>query len=120
MSGIVIMILKFMSWTTIYVTGKEGFNEEVLKHLMQADFEVMPGSSGKEPKVSLYWVDESVSLRDFKKAIGAKIVFKYRLQFFSTLEEIENAQALNSKLTAREEAMIREMINWESHQMKSA
>ena len=102
-----------MSWNTIYITGKAGFKEEVSEILEGSDFPVMPGSTGNEQDISLYWIDDSLPLRDFKKAIGSKVLFKFRLQFFSSLEELKNEQEKINSLTPREEAMIREMNEWQ-------
>jgi hypothetical protein len=104
-----------MSWNTIYITGKSGFKEEVSKSLQDSD-SVMPGSTGNDQDVSLFWIDETLPLRDFKKAIGSKILFKYRLQFFNSLEELQRQQENNTSLTPREEAMIREMNEWQTTQ----
>jgi hypothetical protein len=101
-----------MSWTTLYITGKPGFKEEVSKSLDDSDL-VMPGSTGNDQEVSLFWIDDTLPLRDLKKAIGSKIVFKYRLHFFCSLEELQRQQEKNTSLTPREEAMIREMNEWQ-------
>ena len=45
----------------------------------------MPGYAN-ETGLTLFWVDEAASLRSFKKAIGAKTIFKYRLRFFASVE----------------------------------
>jgi len=104
-----------MSWNTIYITGKSGFKEEVSKSLEDSD-SVMPGSTGNDHDVSLFWIDDTLPLRDLKKEIGSKIVFKYRLRFFSSLEELQRQQEKNTSLTPREEAMIREMNEWQTTQ----
>jgi hypothetical protein len=105
---------KVMGWTTIYISGKEGFEQEVLKSLRHADIDYMPGSLGVQGGPSLFWLPESLPLREFKKAIGAKTVFRYRLQFFSSLEELEKSLDQRSeRLSPREEAMIREMNAWQ-------
>lgn len=103
-----------MSWNTLYITGKPGFKEEVLESLEDSDLPIMPGSTGNEQDIILFWVDDTLPLRSFKKAIGGKVVFKYRLQFFSTLEERPQVQEKKSSLTPREEAMIREMNDWQN------
>lgn len=103
-----------MSWNTLYITGKPGFKEEILEKLDSADLPFMPGSTGNEQEISLFWIDDSLPLRDFKKAIGSKTVFKYRLQFFNSLEELQQEQEKNTSLTPREEAMIREMNEWQN------
>ncbi len=110
------LIREHMSWNTIFITGKPGFRQEVLKNLNDSDISIMPGSTGNEQDVSLFWIHENLSLRDFKKAIGSKIVFKYRLQFFNSLEELQVQQEKNTSLTPREEAMIREMSEWQTTQ----
>jgi len=101
-----------MGWNTIYITGRPGFKEEVSKSLEDSD-SVMPGSIGNDHEVSLFWIDESLTLRDFKKEIGGKTIFKYRLQFFNSLEELQHQQEKNNSLTPREVAMIQEMSEWQ-------
>lgn len=66
----------------------------------------------------LIWVKENSELKELKKAISAKVVFKYRLQFFSTLEEFDQSHAKNNILqfTPAEEAMVRKMHEWEENQ----
>jgi hypothetical protein len=80
-----------MNWTTLYIQGKSGFGPEVLKNLEQSEFDFLKGYL-LESGVCLYWVDEKANLRDFKTAIGAKTIFKYRLQFYSTIEEMVESQ----------------------------
>ncbi len=103
-----------MSWNTLYITGKEGFKEKVLESLEDSDLSIMPGSTGNDQDIILLWIDDSLPLRDLKKAIGSKIVFRYRLQFFNTLEEWQQSQRNITSLTDREEAMIREMNEWQN------
>jgi hypothetical protein len=84
-----------MNWATLYIQGKEGFDKDILKNLEQSGVDFLYGTS-LESGVSLYWVNEKVKLRDFKMAIGSKTVFKYRLQFYTTAEDMIEAQpALN-------------------------
>lgn len=78
-----------MGWITVYVTGKSDFREEVLKRLESSDVNFMPGYTGPSDEADaheLYWLDETVALRKFKEGIGAKLIWKYRLQFFTSLE----------------------------------
>jgi hypothetical protein len=104
-----------MSWNTLYITGKVGFKEKVLENL-DSDLPIMPGSTGNDQDIILLWVDENLPLRKLKKAIGSKIVFKYRLRFFPTLEELQSLQSKDTSLTDREEAMIRKMNEWQNTQ----
>ncbi len=102
-----------MSWNTLYIAGRPGFKEEVLESLENSNLSILPGSTGNELDLILLWVDDHLLLREVKKAIGSKVVFKYRLNFFSTLEEHQQMLEKNSLLSPREEAMIREMNNWQ-------
>jgi len=102
-----------MSWTTLYITGKPAFREEVLRNLEDSKLSFLPGSTEGEKDLILLWVDENLPLRDLKKAIGSKTVFKYRLQFYSSLTQLQ-AEDKKDTLTPREQAMIREMTDWES------
>jgi len=101
-----------MSWTTLYITGKPNFKEEILHNLDKSEISFLPGNTEGETDLVLLWVDESLPLRDLKKAIGSKTVFKYRLQFFTSLSQ-HQAQEKKDPLTPREQAMIREMADWE-------
>lgn len=107
-----------MAWTTLYITGKPDFKEEVLQNLESSEISFLPGSDADE-NLFLVWVDENLPLRDLKKAIGSKTVFKYRLQFFTTLTQ-RQAEVNKEALTPREAAMIREMNDWEGKYRHSA
>lgn len=94
-----------MGWTTIYITGKGDFREEVLKKLEGSSVNFMPGNTGSSAGMAthdLYWLDEKVDLRAFKQAIGSKLIWKYRLTFFATLEAFIEAQK-NSKVAREDE-----------------
>jgi hypothetical protein len=107
-----------MAWSTLYISGKKEFQEEVLRNLRHSNVSYLPGSGG-DPDLLMLWVDEKAPLRDIKLAIGSKTVFKYRLQFFTDLDQ-HKADKKKDKLTPREEAMIREMSNWEARYRYSA
>src|SRR6478752_5643129 len=99
-----------MNWITIYISGKPGFEKEVSDNLESSDFAFMPGSL-EENGLALYWINEFADLRAFKKAIGSKTVFKYRLQFYSSVEEfveLQNNVRINF-FTKEEQALIRKM-----------
>jgi hypothetical protein len=38
---------------------------------------------------ALYWLRDDLDLKEFKLAIGAKYVWKHRMRFFSTIEEMK-------------------------------
>jgi len=104
-----------MSWTNIYISGRPGFEAEVTHQLERSGFDFLPGYTAGEDGLSMYWINEKAKLRDFKKAIGAKTIFDFRLHFFSSAEAFRDSENKKSllRLTPREEAMIREMHEWE-------
>lgn len=84
-----------MNWITVYITGKVDFREEVRKKLESSDINFMPGYTGASADMDthdLYWLDDKVDLRQFKQAIGSKLVLKYRLNFYTSLEAFIEAQ----------------------------
>ncbi len=84
-----------MGWITLYITGNADFREEVLKKLEASDVNYMPGYTGGSSELDtheLYWLDEKVDIRTFKEAIGSKLIWKYRLRFFLSLEEFIESQ----------------------------
>ena len=100
-----------MNWITIYISGKPGFEKEVRENLEGSDFAFMPGSQ-EDNGLALYWINEKADLRDFKKAIGSKTVFKYRLHFYSSVEEFVESHNNNVRVnffTKEEQALIRKM-----------
>lgn len=74
-----------VGWTTIYINGKAGAEAEILHNLQHSGFNFMPGYANEKGLI-LFWVDEAESLRSFKKAIGSKTIFKYRLRFYTNVE----------------------------------
>jgi hypothetical protein len=82
-----------MNWNTIYIRGRFDFREEVNRRLEHSRLRVMPGSLGTtEEAAEMYWVADQVALKDFKRAIGAKTIWKYRLRFYTSLEEFIEAK----------------------------
>jgi hypothetical protein len=98
-----------MGWITIYITGKSDFREEVLKRLEGSEVNFMPGNTGASSDMDthdLYWLDERVDIRAFKQAIGSKLIWKYRLSFFTSLEAfIESQKNLRQERELQEEDM---------------
>lgn len=74
-----------MEWKTVYIIGRKGFFEEVIKNLDKSDITFMSGYQNTDSH-ELVWIPEAMTIREFKEAIGAKTVFRYRLQFFVSLE----------------------------------
>lgn len=103
-----------MSWITVYISGKSDFRQELKRKLDYSSIPHMPGYietyPGQDP-ADLYWLDGTVSLRKLKEKIGGKLIWKYRLRFYLTLEEFMASQQNPSDngFTHREREMITEM-----------
>ena len=106
-----------MTWTTLYINGRSGFKEAVLHKLAITSRFYLPGSADSENDLLLYWVDNTLPLRDFKNEIGSKLIFKYRLQFHFSVPS-ENRDS--SKLTVQEQALVKKMSVWEEQYRHSA
>jgi hypothetical protein len=110
-----------MNWLTIYITGKSDFRDEVLKKLESSNVNFMPGYTGGSVGYDthdLYWLDDKVDIRKFKEAIGSKLVWKYRLNFFTSLEafiESQNAEKKSLEFTPEESALLAKMQASEYH-----
>ena len=59
----------------------------------------------------LYWLDGTVDLRKFKETVSAKLIWKHRLHFFTSLEDFLHSQEARraTEFTSREREMIDEM-----------
>ncbi|MBL0744352.1 hypothetical protein [Chryseolinea lacunae] len=85
-----------MEWTTVYLRGKANFENDVRHNLEHSSFTFMPGFSN-ERGLTLYWIEDKHCLRDFKKAIGSKTIFKHRLRFYNSIEEFVESKHNVSK-----------------------
>jgi len=104
-----------MNWNTIYIIGNDDFWEDVNKKLSHSELTFLPGYVEELPDnkhQGLYWLDNQVSLREFKEAIGGKLVWKYRLTFLHELEQPKKTDTdLSGSLefSAKENALIQAM-----------
>ena len=84
-----------MSWTTIYITGRPEFQRKVRKKLKHSNLDFMPGYVDNTMATvtrDLYWLNDQTELREMKEAIGSKLVWKYRLKFYASLEAFLQSQ----------------------------
>ena len=85
-----------IQWVTLYLTGNEDFRKEVREAMDRTELKFMPGFVETQPTGvthDLYWVDALTPLRQLKEAIGAKLIWKYRLKFYCSLEDYMKASA---------------------------
>ncbi|HBK87120.1 MAG: hypothetical protein U0289_14355 [Cyclobacteriaceae bacterium] len=103
-----------MSWTTVYISGTTDFRDDVRRKLAHSDQRTMPGYIENYPGEAthdLYWIDDRSTLKSFKEAIGAKLIWKHRLRFYESLEAFHAAMpgTTTSEFSQREREMIEEM-----------
>lgn len=104
-----------MNWNTIYIKGNGDFRDEVRRRLEHSSVRFMPGAMEMSPldhRHDLYWLDDTIELREFKKAVGSKVILKYRLRFFTSLAdflEAENPKPVSTDFTSDEVNMITSM-----------
>lgn len=79
---------------TIYIKGIKKYKASLIKGLDKSNLidgvDYIQGLAGEDH--ALYWLNENLSLREFKLAIGAKFVFKHRMRFYDTIEEMNPAK----------------------------
>jgi hypothetical protein len=97
-----------MYWTTLYIKGRNGFKPVVLVKLKGV---ILHGSSQPDHDLLMVWTKGGKSLRSLKLMIGADVIFKYRLQFFTDLNGHLHAKSVedNQHLSTREREMLQEM-----------
>lgn len=97
---------------TIYIVGNPGFAELHHKRLDdnsrflrgQVNVEI----PGKE--VQLLWVHHRKALKELKKAIGAELIWKYRLRFYFELEEFTERLQEKQEMSAEEKKLMKKMM----------
>jgi hypothetical protein len=70
-----------MAWKTLYVTGRSGFDLELIHRLKRSGEDFLTGSFNTDGTY-LFWITDNFVLRKLKKIIGGKTIFKYRMRFF--------------------------------------
>jgi hypothetical protein len=100
-----------MGWIQIFIHGNKGCGPDIMRQVAQSGIKHMPGTIAEDENVGLYWVDEKITIRNFKKAIGGKIIWKHRLRFFTSLEKLNEYYdcPANESLTPQEKALINSM-----------
>ena len=75
---------------TIYIKGIKKYNVSIYKGLRKSGLiegrDYIIGLGGID--FALYWVNEHVSLKDFKLAIGAKYIWKHRMRFYCNVNDV--------------------------------
>ncbi|HMG92366.1 MAG TPA: hypothetical protein VK589_20050 [Chryseolinea sp.] len=101
-----------MSWVTVYMRGREGFRREVLAKLERT---WLSGSHEANNGLLMFWIEDIARLRSLKIAIGSKLIFKYRLHFFTDLDfHLKAEKRETTEFSMVETEMVTKMVKWES------
>lgn len=97
-----------MSWNTVYVNGRKGFSEVILPELSRS---WLRGTVEPNLNLVMFWLNEDSGLRELKRAIGSRMIFKYRLRFFTDLEEYIQSESVKNYtgFSVREVQLIAQM-----------
>jgi hypothetical protein len=101
-----------MSWNAVYISGKIGF-KEVLLDKLKASW--LSGTAEPQHDLIMFWMRENIQLRDLKLAIGAKLIFKYRLHFITNLAKYIKSESDGKYkgFSLKEKQMVLKMVTWE-------
>jgi hypothetical protein len=97
---------------TIYIVGNPGFVELHRKRLDDSSRFLRGQATVEIPEkeVQLFWVHNKSELKKLKKAIGADLIWKYRLHFYYELEEFTDHQEERVELSAEEKALMKKVM----------
>lgn len=97
---------------TVYIVGNPGFVELHHKRLDDNSKFLRGHVSVQIPdkEVQLLWVHNRKELADLKKAIGAELIWKYRLRFYFDQEEFSPTEENKEEFSADEKALMRKAI----------
>lgn len=103
-----------MNWNTIYIKGKADFWEDVKERLQKAAINCMIGNLEQLPDGAfqgLYWLDHQAGIQDLKEAVGARLIWEYRLRFYTENEfnQPEELKQQKPRFTERERSLIQKM-----------
>ena len=107
-----------MSWVTVYMRGRKGFRREVLAKLERT---WLPGSHEANKDLLMFWIEDISKLRSLKIAVGSKLIFKYRLHFFTDLDfHLKAEKSQLTEFSMAETEMVTKMVQWESETLIGA
>ena len=97
-----------MSWVTVYIKGRKSFQKEVLLKLQRT---WLRGSYEANNDLIMFWIEDASRLRSMKIAIGSKLIFKYRLHFFTDLNfHLKTEKSRSTELATPEAEIVPNMV----------
>lgn len=100
-----------MVWKTLYTTGRVGSDRVVNGFLRKLKIEFITGSFNQEGTY-LFWVTDNFDLKRFRRKIGGKMTFRYRLRFFFSVDSFiafRDKEEKNHGFTPDQEQMFRDL-----------
>ena len=96
----------------VYIIGNPGFVELLNKELEDNTLYIRGQAAIEVPgkEVQLFWIGNRNKLREFKRAIGADLVWKYRLNFYFDLEKFTKDTNTTDEWSADEKALMKKVI----------
>jgi hypothetical protein len=91
---------KKRNWVPLYMMGRDCFQQQALEALDRSDLPFMPGylfDNSLSEDHGMLWIDEATDLREYKKAIGAKLIWKHRIRFFMDLNALTSSSQAHTE-----------------------
>lgn len=97
---------------TVYIVGNPGYTEQLNKELHDNSMFIRGQVNVEVPEkeVQLYWISHKNMIRDFKKTIGADLIWKYRLRFFFDLEKLTEQSEQEEGWSEAEKALMKKVL----------
>lgn len=96
---------------TIYITGIKKYQISVIKGLEKSNLkegkDFIQGLNGED--FALVWIRENLDLKELKRAIGTKFVWKHRLRFFNTIDEAK-PKVISEEFDEAERILLRRIL----------
>jgi hypothetical protein len=106
--------IRVMSWSTVYIRGKDDFQAAIIKKLERT---WMQGSPEVEGDLVMFWLPYTATLQSLKRAIGSRLIFKYRLHFITNLNSHLKIRTDDlTRLSLLESEMVKKMVTWDQAQ----
>jgi len=95
----------------VYIIGNPGFTELLNKELHDNSLYIRGQATVEVPdkEVQLYWIPNRKSLREFKRAVGADLVWEYRLNFSFDLKFTQEPDQ-TEEWSADEKALMKKVM----------
>ncbi len=95
---------------TIYIKGIKKYKVSLIKGLDKSNLkegkDYIQGLAGDD--YALYWLNDKITLKEFKLAVGTKFVWKHRMRFYNSLDEM-NPPVVDVELNEGEKKLLKRM-----------